>query len=339
MRKLQKRCLPALTALLMTISLTAVGAKAAAELPEALVPVGHTVGIKLFSEGVMVVDLADEIGGETSPAKNCGLKKGDKIEKVNGVSINSTEHLQECLQQEGNETVELTVSRGGKSFSLNAAPAQNDDGVYCLGAWIRDSMAGIGTVTFYDPATGRFGALGHGITDVDTALLMPLSGGSIMDSTVKTVRRGEEGSPGELKGEFNLNHDAGSLYANTDAGVFGILAGENDDFTNCKAVPVASAEEVHVGKASILANVTGDEVKEYTAEISRVYAGIPGNRNFLVQITDPALLEVTGGIVQGMSGSPVIQNGRIVGAVTHVLVNDPTRGYGIFIENMLEAAK
>jgi len=323
----------------MTISLTAVGAKAAAELPETLVPVGHTVGIKLFSEGVMVVDLADEIGGETSPAKNCGLKKGDMIEKVDGVSISSTEHLQDYLQKEGHESVELTVSRDGKTLSLCALPAQNDEGVYCLGAWIRDSMAGIGTVTFYDPTTGRFGALGHGITDVDTSLLMPLAGGSIMDSTVKTVRRGEEGTPGELKGEFNLSCDAGSLYANTDAGVFGVIEGENADFTVRGAIEVASAEEVHVGEATILANVAGDAVKEYEAEISRVYAGIPGNRNFLVTVTDPALLEITGGIVQGMSGSPIIQNGKLVGAVTHVLVNDPTRGYGIFIENMLEAAE
>ena len=286
----------------------------------------------------MVVDLADEIDGTSSPAKNCGLKKGDMIEKLNGVSISSTEHFRECLQKEGSENVELTVSRGGKTISLNAAPAQNGEGVYCLGAWIRDSMAGIGTVTYYDPATGHFGALGHGISDVDTALLMPLSGGSIMDSTVKTVRRGEEGSPGELKGEFNLEEDAGTLFANTEAGVFGTLNKENADFIGQKALPLAAAENVHVGNATILANVFGDEVVEYAAKISRIYTGLPGNRNFLVEITDPALLEVTGGIVQGMSGSPIIQDGKLVGAVTHVLVNDPTRGYGIFIENMLEAA-
>ena len=339
MRKAKKRWFPALTAVLMTISLTAVGAKAAVESPKMLVPVGHTAGIKLFSEGVMVVDLADKIGDEASPAKNCGLKKGDMIEKVNGVSISSTEHLQEYLQQEKGENVELTVSRGGKTLSLNAAPAQNDDGVYCLGAWIRDSVAGIGTITFYDPETKRFGALGHGISDVDTALLMPLSDGSIMDSQVKTVRRGAEGSPGELKGEFDLKNDAGTLYANTDAGVFGTLSGENDDFTRRAALPTAAAGEVHIGEAVILANVQGDEVKEYTAEISRVYAGVPGNRNFLVTVTDDSLLEITGGIVQGMSGSPVIQNGKLVGAVTHVLVDDPTRGYAIFAENMLETAQ
>ena len=337
MRKTKKRWFALLTASLMTVSLVSIGAEAAAEAPKTLVPVGHTVGIKLFSEGVMVVALADEIAGETSPAKNCGLKKGDMIEKLNGVSINSTEHFQQCLQKSG-ENVELTVSRGGKTLSLNAEPARNEEGIYCLGAWIRDSMAGIGTVTFYDPVTGCFGALGHGITDVDTALLMPLSGGSIMDSTVKTVQRGAVGSPGELKGEFDLSHDAGELYANTDAGVFGTLAGENDDFTCRKAVPAASAKEVHVGDATILTNVFGDEVGEYEVKISRVYAGLPGNRNFLVTVTDPALLKITGGIVQGMSGSPIIQDGKLVGAVTHVLVNDPTRGYGIFIENMLDAA-
>ncbi len=338
MKKTKNRPLSLLAALLMTISLFSVGAKAVAESPRYLVPVGHTVGIKLFSEGVMVVDLADEVRGETSPAKSCGLKKGDMIEKVNGVSVSSTEHLQEYLQQEGGENLELTVNRGGKTLSLSTTAAQNDEGVYCLGAWIRDSMAGIGTVTFYDPETREFGALGHGIADVDTALLMPLSDGGIMDSRVKAVKRGEEGSPGELRGEFDLTKDAGVLSANTEAGVFGSVSAPSDIFTAREAVPVASPEEVSAGKATILANVSGDTVAEYEVEISRVYEGFPGNRNFLVTVTDPALLEVTGGIVQGMSGSPVLQNGKLVGAVTHVLVNDPTRGYGIFIENMLNAA-
>jgi len=340
MKKAKKRSFLALAAaILMTASVMSIGAKAAAESPGYLVPVGHTVGIKLFSEGVMVVELAEEVSGEASPAKSCGLKKGDMIEKINGVSISSTEHLQKCLQQEGDEDLELTVNRDGKTLSLSANAARNDEGVYCLGAWIRDSMAGIGTVTFYDPETKRFGALGHGVSDVDTAQLMPLANGGIMDSQVKAVRRGEEGAPGELRGEFNLTEDMGILSANTEAGVFGTLTGEADFFAAREAVPVAEAEEVRAGKAVLLANVAGDEVAEYEVEISRVYEGFPGNRNFLVTVTDPALLAATGGIVQGMSGSPILQNGKLVGAVTHVLVNDPTRGYGIFIENMLNAAR
>ena len=207
-----------------------------------------------------------------------------------------------------------------------------------LGAWIRDSMAGIGTMTFYDPLSGRFGALGHGVTDVDTGGLMPLEHGSIMDATVKAVKRGESGSPGELRGSFDLTRDSGSLYANTDCGLFGVIEGESNALGTQNAVPVAQRGEVAVGAASILANCEGDAVREYAVEIERIYAGSSPTRNMLVRVTDPELLACTGGIVQGMSGSPILQNGKLVGAVTHVLVNDSARGYGIFIENMLDAA-
>ena len=191
-------------------------------------------------------------------------------------------------------------------------------------------------MTYYDPATGDFGALGHGITDTDTALLMPFSNGSILPSTVKAVKRGETGSAGELRGDFELDTSLGDLYANTESGIFGTLA-VSDYAPACQdAVPIGEAVP---GPAVIRSNVEGDAVEEYEIEILKVVSGTSDGRDLVISVTDPKLLKATGGIVQGMSGSPILQNGKLVGAVTHVLLNDPTKGYGILIENMLNAAK
>ena len=297
-----------------------------------LVPVGHTIGIKLFARGVLVVKLTD--GG--TPAKECGLETGDVIVKCGGVSVTSSEQFQSLLQKNGDSAMDLQVRRAGDSMTLSVEPEQNDKGVYCIGAWIRDSMAGIGTMTYYDPATGDFGALGHGITDTDTALLMPFSNGSILPSTVKAVKRGETGSAGELRGDFDLDTSLGDLYANTESGIFGTLA-VSDYAPACQdAVPIGEAVP---GPAVIRSNVEGDAVEEYEIEILKVVSGTSDGRDLVISVTDPKLLKATGGIVQGMSGSPILQNGKLVGAVTHVLLNDPTKGYGILIENMLNAAK
>lgn len=297
-----------------------------------LVPVGHTIGIKLFARGVLVVKLTD--GG--TPAKECGLQTGDVIVKCGGVSVTSSEQFQSLLQKNGDSAMDLQVRRAGDSMTLSVEPEQNDKGVYCIGAWIRDSMAGIGTMTYYDPATGDFGALGHGITDTDTALLMPFSNGSILPSTVKAVKRGETGSAGELRGDFDLDTSLGDLYANTESGIFGTLA-VSDYAPACQdAVPIGEAVP---GPAVIRSNVEGDAVEEYEIEILKVVSGTSDGRDLVISVTDPKLLKATGGIVQGMSGSPILQNGKLVGAVTHVLLNDPTNGYGILIENMLNAAK
>ena len=194
-------------------------------------------------------------------------------------------------------------------------------------------MAGIGTVTFYDPETGVFGALGHGIADTDTAQLMPFSNGSVLPSTVKAVKKGEAGSAGELRGDFDTARDLGDLYANTSAGIFGTLEGEISPAG--KALPVG---EPRPGPARILANVQGDEVAVYDIEIVKALPGAADGRDMILSVTDPDLISLTGGIVQGMSGSPILQEGQIVGAVTHVLLNDPTKGYGIAIDHMLEAS-
>ena len=317
------------------VSAAGVTAGGTASSARMLVPVGHTVGIKLFARGVMVVKLPD--GG--TPARDCGLQAGDVIVKCGGVSVTSTEQFQSLLRENGEAATDLQVRREGESMTLSVSPEQNEQGDYCIGAWVRDSMAGIGTMTYYDPDTGAFGALGHGITDTDTALLMPFASGSILPSTVKAVKKGAAGDAGELRGDFDLTGDLGDLSANTAAGIFGTL--DPGEFTERlgDSVPVAAAEEVRAGPAVIRSNVEGDDVREYDVEILQVVEDAADGRDLVISVTDPELIAATGGIVQGMSGSPILQNGKFVGAVTHVLLNDPTRGYGILMETMLEAAQ
>jgi len=300
-----------------------------------LVPVGHTVGIKLFSRGVLVVKLPED----DTPARECGLQTGDVILKCGGITVDSTEQFQALLQERGEAPTDLEIRRDGKDVTLSVSPEQNEQGAYAIGAWIRDSMAGIGTVTYYDPVAGTFGALGHGITDVDTAVLMPFSSGAVLPSSVKAVKKGAAGSAGELRGDFVLDGTFGDLYANTDCGVFGTVEQCPTDWQQGEAIPVASAEQVEAGPAVILSNVQGDRVDVFDIEILKVIEDAPDARNLVISVTDPELIAATGGIVQGMSGSPILQNGRIVGAVTHVLLNQPTKGYGIFIETMLNAAE
>ena len=306
-----------------------------------LVPLGSTVGIKLFSQGVMVVGLSPVVteDGDLSPARDCGLKEGDIITHINSEQVDTIEEVRDVLQELEGEQMSIRAVRAGKQLQLTGEAVQcAADGAYKLGAWIRDSMAGIGTLTWYDPETGVFAALGHGINDVDTSLLMPLQTGSIMTSTVTGVQKGEQGSPGELHGAFDLQSDLGTLYANTDGGIFGTAA---DSFQGeGEGLPVAKRSQVKTGKATILSNISGSEITEYEVEIMRVYpASASGTRDLMIKVTDPELLEATGGIVQGMSGSPILQNGLLVGAVTHVLVNDPTCGYGILAETMLNRAQ
>ena len=313
----------------------------AAQAERTVIPMGRAVGIKLFSDGVLVVGLADVPGqeGSAAPAKTCGLKQGDIITHINNTQVDTIEQVREVLQDLEGDKMSIRAMRGDKQVQFTAQAVPCDDGTYKLGAWIRDSMAGIGTMTFYEPSTGLFGALGHGINDVDTSLLMPLESGSIMYAEVSDVRKGQAGEPGELHGAFQVERDLGSLFANTAGGVFGTLT-DTGLADGLDPVPVAARSEVKVGPATILSNIAGDDVEEYTVEIIRVFpAGSHDTRELMVKVTDQRLLDATGGIVQGMSGSPILQNGKLVGSVTHVLINDPTQGYGILAETMLDTAQ
>lgn len=345
------RLLAAAVALGLTLSMTGQSARAAGRNPHPetgerlmghkVIPVGRAVGIKLFSDGVMVVGLSDveTQKGAVSPAKRCGLQEGDIITHINSTQVDSIEEVQSVLQDLSGAQMSIRAVRGEKQVQMTAQAVQcSADGAFKLGAWIRDSMAGIGTVTFYDPDSGVFGALGHGINDVDTALLMPLQSGSIMYAEVTDVRRGQSGTPGELHGTFQTERDMGALFANTDSGVFGVLT--DKALAQAQPMEVATRDQVQTGPASILSNIAGDQVESYAVEITHIYPESAGEtRNMMIHVTDQRLLEATGGIIQGMSGSPLIQNGRIVGAVTHVLISDPSQGYAILAENMLETAE
>ena len=306
-----------------------------------VVPVGRAVGIKLFSDGVVVVGTSEVLtnDGKTNPAKACGLKAGDIITHINSTEVDSIEEVTALLQELEGERMSISAIRDDRTVKLTAqAVFCPTDNTYKLGAWIRDSMAGIGTVTFYCPDTGAFGALGHGINDLDTALLMPLDSGTILPASVSGVQKGQSGTPGQLRGIFEVDSTLGELTANTPEGVFGTM--DSADWFDGQAVETAQRNEVKAGDATILSNISGDKVEEYSIRILKVYpsSDSDGGRDFLIQVTDKRLLETTGGIVQGMSGSPILQNGKLVGAVTHVMVDDPTSGYGIWIGNMLEAA-
>ncbi len=298
----------------------------AAALPKTLIPGGCTVGIKLCAKGLVVTGFETE-----SAAQAAGLQKGDVIIQVDGETVHTVTALRDSLEA---RQVVLTVLREGKEAAFCVTPASTSEGPR-LGAYVRDSMAGIGTVTYYDPDTGDFGALGHGVNDVDTAVLMPMEAGVVVESSVADIQKGKSGAPGELKGKFDVSQILGEVEANTEHGIFGTLTVP----ISGKPLPVAESGEVEAGAATILANISGHNVEAYTVNILKIYphANETG-RNLLLEITDQRLLTETGGIVQGMSGSPIIQNGKLIGAVTHVLVGDPTTGYGIFIDNMLDAA-
>ena len=301
-----------------------------------LVPGGQSVGVAMRTGGVVVVGNSD-LGKVASPARLAGLKSGDVIQSVDGAAVTGAEQLSEALADGG--TARLSVLRDGGVVECDVTPALDDrDGRYRLGAWVRDSTAGVGTLTFYDPQTGRFGALGHAITDVDTGVLMPVGEGGIYRNRVVSVTPSREGSPGELTGDFLGETEAlGTVELNTEYGIFGRAEAPLEGGLYAEGLPVATREQVHTGAATLLTTVDGGAAREYDCEIVRLSgANESAARAMVIRVTDPELLAVTGGIVQGMSGSPLIQDGRIIGAVTHVMVNDPAMGYGIMVQTMLE---
>lgn len=304
---------------------------------------GNTVGVKLFLKGIMIIglsDVSDSTGKSIVPAKDSGIRPGDIIEEVNGKKAEGTDWLANIIENSNGKNLKLTLNRGGNTYSTEITPVLSaEENKYRLGMWVRDSTAGIGTLTFFDKKSGKFGALGHGITDVDTGALMPIQSGEILDCSVVGIKKGRSGTPGELKGLFLEDEfTIGKIIANSDGGIYGSLDGKYGDRLTSKEYPIALRAEIKEGPAKILSNIDGKEVKEYNIEIQKVSRqNLSGSKGMIIKITDLNLLEQTGGIVQGMSGSPIIQDGKLVGAVTHVLVNDPTRGYGIFIEAMLKS--
>ena len=306
---------------------------------EKLIPSGESVGVRIDTQGVMVLGIGSVIGDdgkEYEIAKDI-LKPGDMILKVNDIPIDSKETLIKCIESYDNLNMEIKRNNNIQNVNINCIKGQ--DGKNKIGVWVRDSTQGIGTLTYINPKEKTFGALGHGIVDVDTKEIMEVQDGKIMKSEIVDVKKGEKGKPGELIGNIQKNEEIGKIQNNTNLGIYGKI--EDDKYINEKnAIPIGLKDSVEIGKASILCNINGTEAKEYDIEIESINKyNIDNSKSMVIKITDEELLNKTNGIIQGMSGSPIIQNGKIIGAVTHVFVNDPSKGYGIFIENMLEAEK
>lgn len=299
---------------------------------------GTPFGIKLYTKGVLVVGLSDvdTAAGRSNPAAAAGVCVGDTILAVNGQEVTTGVEVGEQINQCGGKRVTLRLERDGVAFDASFTPVRpaGEEG-YRAGLWVRDSAAGIGTLTFYSPESGAFGGLGHAVCDVDTGEPMSLSGGEIVPARIFGITKGKSGKPGALKGCFD-NGSLGTLAKNNTNGLYGSLSAYP---LGWQTMAVARRQQVEEGAAQILCTVDGTRPRAYDVVIEKVrYGGMDSTRHLVVRVTDPDLLAKTGGIVQGMSGSPIIQKDKLVGAVTHVLVDDPTRGYGIFAENMLAIA-
>ncbi len=301
---------------------------------------GNTVGIKIFTQGLVCVGtqaIQESTGRLRDISREQDIRTGDIFLKADETELADTEQMGKIIQESDGRTIRFTLLREGQELVKELTPLNTQDG-YKLGIWLRDSTAGIGTLTYYNPENLAFGALGHPIADSDTGTLMPVSQGTLLPATVFNIEKGEKGEPGELKGIFQTSEpDLGVITKNSEQGIFGTL---DVPMSEENLYPVASRNQVREGKAFILSNISKNQVERFEIEIQKTmdYYG-DGFKDMVIHVTDPDLIERTGGIVQGMSGSPIIQNGKLVGAVTHVFVNDPTRGYGIFIENMLAEAE
>lgn len=309
-----------------------------------VIPVGSIAGVKLYTSGVLVVGMSEIEGIDQKrykPYEKTGIKEGDRITQVNHLPISSTEELIQIVNQAQGKAIEVQYiqEEETKECSMEAVKTSNDE--YKLGLWVRDSAAGVGTVTFYDKASKTFGALGHGITDIDTEELIDIASGEFVTTRILNITKGESGSPGKIQGTVENQQNIGTIYKNSKFGIYGMvdnLANLNVD--TAKEMEVALREEIQLGKATILCSLDNQKVEEYEIEIEKIYKeNNYDNKSMQIKVTDERLLEKTGGIIQGMSGSPIIQNGKFVGAVTHVLVNNPQEGYAVFGDIMIKQAK
>ena len=299
---------------------------------------GTPFGVKLYTDGVLIVNITefDTIGGTACPAKTCGLKAGDYILTVQGEKVYSNKDVEKILQDNIGKSLRIVYSRNGKKHSTDIIPElSTKDNMYHLGMWLKDSSAGIGTLTFYDDENGTLAGLGHALCDNDTGKMISVNRGSIVEAEILSVTKSRDGYAGELSGRF-INREYSNVLTNSEKGVYAVA---DKDFSDYDIVEVCNKQEIKVGEAEIVTTVNGQTPKAYKCKIKAVNFSSGNTRNMVVEITDPELLSITGGIVQGMSGSPLLQNGKLIGDLTHVFVDNPQRGYAIFAENMLETAQ
>lgn len=301
-----------------------------------VIPLGNIIGIKLYSDGVLVIGMT-EIEGK-KPYENTGIREGDLITKVDNVQVTTTQALIECVNKSKGQNVKIQYIREGTEYIANIEPVKTKENRYKIGLWVRDGAMGIGTATYYEPESGKIATLGHGIVDRDTDKLITIESGTLLTSTITKIKKGEEGIPGEIRGVINDSQKIGNINLNTEFGIYGKLEETNRlgiDTTN--VLDVALKNEIKTGKATILLMLEDGIRKEYEIEIKKIYKNnTEDNKSMLIEITDSELIEKTGGIIQGMSGAPILQNGKFIGAVTHVLVNNPIQGYAVFGETMIK---
>lgn len=301
-----------------------------------VVPLGNAVGLKLYTSGVLVVGMS-EIDGKR-PYENSGIEEGDMIVNIGEKAITCTADLVETVNHSKGKQLEIEYVREGERKQTNITPIETAENEYKLGLWVRDAAAGVGTVSFYDPQTKSFAALGHGILDIDTNQLLDIAKGDFVTTKIMAITKGTKGNPGKLQGSIENQTNIGQIYKNTEFGIYGKLKTTSTLNINiADALEVATREEIQTGPAKIICTLANNQKKEYQVEIQKIYKNNnENNKSMLIKVTDKELIEKTGGIIQGMSGSPIIQNGKIVGALTHVLVNNPEMGYGVFADLMIK---
>ena len=296
---------------------------------------GQPFGVKFYNDGVMVIELEEFFNGShyVCPAKEGGLQVDDVIKKVNGIEIKTNEDLQETATGCGGKGMSFIIERDGKELCKTVKPQANTVGTYLLGAWVRDSCAGIGTVTYYNPDDNYFAALGHGICDRDTGAMMPLGEAEIVGASISSVEKSSTGKAGSLNGYFT-DKTLGTVTTNTINGIYGTII--DNSYLNGDKLEIAEFDEIQTGDAQLFTTINGERPESYDLKITSIRNDDPrNNENFVIKVTDKRLLDECGGIVQGMSGSPIVQNGKLIGAVTHVFLNNPEEGYGVAAQFMV----
>lgn len=310
-----------------------------------LFPGGQAVGVILRTQGILIVGqspIIDSNGDTHFPAKNEGIEVGDTIVKINETFIQTDDQLARLVNElgKGNGDINLTIKRNNKMLQKKITPIYcSETKTFRIGLYVRDNAGGVGTLTFFDPITGKYGALGHMISDTHTNQQINIKKGKLVRAKIEGIEMGKKGKPGEKVGMFVDNSELGDIQVNSYCGIFGNM--NTDSFANSyypQPIPIAYANQINTGHAEILTVLENEKVEKFSISIEKIMRNRDDGKNMVIKITDPILLNKTGGIIQGMSGSPIIQSGKIIGAVTHVFVNDPTRGYGIYIENMLKEA-
>lgn len=309
-----------------------------------VVPMGNLIGAKLYTSGVLVVGMSEIQGDDQQkhkPYEGSGIEEGDMIVEMDSKKIANTDELVETVNSSKGKVIQIKYVRNNETITTSIQPIKSEDNEYKLGLWVRDAAAGVGTLTFYEPSTRKFAALGHGIVDVDTGDIINIANGELVTSNLVAIKKGEKGTPGEIKGSIDSGVTIGNISKNTNFGVFGLVSNKNNlNLNGAKEYEVALRSEIQTGEAEIICELENGKKEKYKIEISKIYTSNNyDNKSMMIKITDERLLQKTGGIIQGMSGSPIIQNGKFVGAITNVLVSDPTTGYAIFGDLMVKQMK